>query len=101
LSYGSDHVVHDFGELGCLGGPDIDHAQSLFFETDFGKKVASIVHTAFRQQVPFFEMAAAFFTAGDDNAVDTVLKGLQEKINFEPASARRSNNPDVGRVLQT
>jgi hypothetical protein len=46
-------------------------------------------------------MAAALLAASDEDTVGAVLKGFHKIIDLQPARARRPDNANVRRVLQS
>ena len=55
----------------------------------------------FGAKIAFDKMAAAFETAGNEHTVGPVLKRLEEIFDFQPACARRADNTDIRRILNS
>jgi len=94
------HLVDRGGELVGIGGPEVEHLESLPFYSRLPKQFARVPDPPLGLYISFQEMAVAFLSAGDQDRVRTGLEGLEQMGHVHPAGAHEFHDPYVRGIFQ-
>lgn len=70
------HLCRDLGKVHPLRRGEKKHLQTLRFQADFGQQLLGIVDPSFSTEITFQVMTGTLQSAGDENGVGSLLKGL-------------------------
>jgi len=99
ISYAICHLRDRFGKSRAHCRRHMEHFDSFAANADLVQQLFEIFDTSFSVGITFQVMTRAFQSAGNHNAIRTVLERLEHVQHIEFAGARQEDDADIRRVL--